>query len=86
MKYYLIAEPVGDTTEPVWKIYSEDAIIAEYWDTWQRQGDAYNKANGFAKYTGITAGRCIEDWLVIHWAVEATHENLLKIISAPKGP
>lgn len=84
MKHYLIAEPIGDTSQPVWKIYSEEAIIAEYYETWQRQGEAYNKAHGIAKYTGITASRCIDDWLVVHWAIEATPEALLKIIQAPK--
>jgi hypothetical protein len=84
MNYWLIAEPVGDTCEPVWMIYSDDAIIAEYWNTWERQGTAYNKANNLPRYTGISASRCIDDWVVVHWAVPATAETLQKIISAPK--
>lgn len=85
MKYYLIAEPIGNTSQPVWKIYSEEAIIAEYWEHWQRQGEAYNRAHGLSKYTGITTSRCIDDWLVINWAIEATADSLLKIISEPKA-
>jgi len=83
MQHFLITEPIGNTSQPVWKIYSEEAIIAEYWETWQRQGEAYNRAHGLSKYTGITTTRCIEDWIVINWAVEATPNELLKIIQAP---
>jgi hypothetical protein len=84
MKYWLYCEPVGATSEPVWMIYSEEAIIAEYWEAWERQGIAYNKAHGLAQFTGITARRCIEDWTIVRWAVPATPETLQKIISAPK--
>ena len=85
MRHWLFAEPVGDTSEPVWMVYSEDAIVAEYWETWERQGMAYNKAHGHDIYKDISRSNCIQDWVVVHWAVEATPENLLKIISAPKG-
>jgi hypothetical protein len=84
MRYWIFVEPVGDSSEPVWKIYSDDAILAEYWETWKRQGVAYNNANGFEEYLGVSPLRCIEDWVVVHWAVAATRENLLNIISAPK--
>lgn len=83
MTYWIITEPVGSSSEPVWKIYSEQAIIEEYWTHWERQGRAYNKANGLHQFEGITTTRCIEDWTVVHWAIRATPENLLKIISAP---
>ncbi len=85
MTYWLIAEPIGCGSEPVWKIYSEQAILEEYWVYWERQGRAYNKANGLDSLEGIITKRCIEDWIVIHWAVQATPETLLRIISAPKG-
>lgn len=84
MTHWLIAEPVGCGSEPVWKIYSEQAIIEEYWTYWERQGRAYNKANGLDQYEGITTSRCIDDWIVIHWATRATPETLLRIIGAPK--
>lgn len=85
MNYWLFAEPVGNTSEPVWMIYSDDAIIAEYWETWKRQGEAYNLDKFLDPSTGITKARCIEDWTTTHWAVPATPESLHKIIQAPKG-
>ena len=84
MRYWLIAEPVGCGSEPVWKIYSEEAIIEEYWNYWQQKGVAYNKANGLDRNEGITTHRCIDDWVVVNWAIRATPETLLKIIGAPK--
>lgn len=84
MRHWLFAEPVGTTNEPVWMVYSDEAIIAEYWDAWHRQGIAYNKAHGLDVNKNISAHNCIQDWVVVRWAVEATPENLLKIISAPK--
>ena len=84
MNYWLFAEPVGESSEPVWMIYSDDAVLAESWETWKRQGIAYNQAHGLEKHNGISPLRCIDDWVVTHWAVPATPENLLNIISAPK--
>lgn len=83
MTHWLIAEPAGCGNEPVWKIYSEQAILDEYWTYWERQGKAYNKAHNLDPNEGITTKRCIDDWTVIHWAVRATPEHLIKIISAP---
>jgi hypothetical protein len=84
MRYWLFAEPILNSSEPIWMIYSDDAILAEYWDRWKTEGFAYNKSNGFEEYKGVTPLRCIEDWVTIHWAVPATPENLINIISAPK--
>lgn len=85
MSHWLFAEPVGDSSETVWMIYSEEAILAEHWESWKRQGEAWNLDRFLDPSTGITKARCIQDWTVTHWAVPATPENLLKIISAPKG-
>ena len=84
MNYWLFAEPAGESSEPVWMIYSDDAILATYWETWKTQGIAYNKRHGLEEHNGISPPRCIDDWVTIHWAVPATPENLLNIISAPK--
>lgn len=84
MRYWLFAEPVGESSEAIWMIYSDDAILAEYWPTWMQQGMAYNLANGLDEGNGISPLRCIDDWVVVHWAVPATPENLMNIISAPK--
>ena len=79
MRYWIYCEPVGETAETVWQVWSEKAILAEYWDDWCRQMRAGNKANEIAETN------CITDWIVTHWAVAATPENLQKIIQAPKG-
>lgn len=84
MRQWLIVEPVCDSIEPVWKIYSDDAILAEYWSEWMRQGMAWNADRNIDPGTGINPLRCIDDWVVVHWAVPATPESLLQILSAPK--
>lgn len=84
MTHWLFAEPAGESSEPIWMIYSDDAILATYWETWKAQGIAYNKAHGLEEHNGISPLRCIDDWITVHWAVPATPENLLNIISAPK--
>jgi len=84
MRHWLFAEPAGESSEPVWMIYSDDAILATYWNHWVSKGMEYNQANGLDLGAGLNPLRCIDDWVVIHWAVPATPENLLNIISAPK--
>ena len=81
MKYYITVEPAGERGSPVWMVYSEQAILDEYWSSWESRGKQYNKANGLPEYQNITAQNCISDWAVIHWAVEATPEALLRIIN-----
>lgn len=84
MRHWLFAEPAGGSSEPIWMIYSDDAILATYWEIWMQQGMAYNREHGLEEGNGINPLRCIDDWVVVHWAVPATAENLLNIISAPK--
>jgi hypothetical protein len=84
MRYWLFVEPVGETSEPVWMIYSDDAVLAEYWTAWVTKGMRYNHDNGLPGGTGLSPINCIDDWVTIHWAVPATPENLINIISAPK--
>lgn len=84
MSHWLFAEPAGESGEPIWMVYSDDAILAEYWETWKAQGIAYNTNHGFDPHKGVSPLNCINDWVTIHWAVPATPENLLNIISAPK--
>lgn len=84
MRHWLFAEPVGESSEAVWMIYSDDAVLAEYWDTWMRHGMKYNLEHGLDEGSGINPMRCIDDWVMVHWAVLATPENLVNIISAPK--
>lgn len=84
MRFWLIAEPVGSGDEPVWKIYSDDAILAEYWTYWVEKMTQYNTNNNIPEGTGVNPLRCIDDWTMVNWAVEATPEALLNILSAPK--
>ena len=84
MNHWLVVEPVGETSEPIWMVYSDDAILAEYWATWSTQGMAWNADRNIDLGTGINPLRCIEDWITIHWAIPATAESLINIISAPK--
>jgi len=76
MKYWIYAEPVtAFSSEPVWQILSDKAIIASYFDYWS------GKMKGAHKEHLITYEDCILDWVATHWAVEATPETLLRIIS-----
>ena len=84
MKYWLYAEPAGKTNEPVWTIMSDDAIIACYWDYWEARMIAHNKSQGLPEQQDVSRNNCIYDWVVVHWAQEATPEDLLRIIGAPK--
>lgn len=82
MRYWLFAEPAGVSSEPVWMIYSDAAILAEYWEEWSEKVEAYNIKHDFD--LELDPESCICDWVAIHWAVPATPENLLHTISAPK--
>jgi hypothetical protein len=84
MNHWLVVEPVGESSEALWMIYSDDAVLAEYWETWMRQGMAYNTKHGLDEGTGINPLRCIDDWVTVRWAIPATPESLINIISAPK--
>lgn len=84
MRYWMFAEPAGRSSEPIWSIYSDDAILAEYWDTWLDKITNYNVKNNLPEGTNCNPMRCINDWVTTHWAVAATPENLKQILSAPK--
>lgn len=84
MRHWLFAEPAGESSEPIWSIYSDDAILAEYWTYWVDKMTRFNISTYRPEGTGVSPLRCIDDWVTTHWAVPATPENLLNIISAPK--
>lgn len=79
MKYWMYCEPVGITSEPVYQVWSDAAILADYWTRWC---ELMHKAG---RESQISENNCITDWAAIHWANPATHENLQRIISASKG-
>jgi len=62
MKLYEIAYPTedGDVTE----ILTEDEIISQYYTYWSTKM-IQNCPNEL-----ITRERCIEDWCIVHWAIE----------------
>jgi hypothetical protein len=80
MKHWIYVEPARGSSEPIWTIMSEDAVIAEYWSSWEKRMKANNKSEGLPEFANITRGNCIYDWVVTHWAIEATPESLLRII------
>lgn len=75
----MYCEPVNaESSEPVWQVWSDQAILASYWDRWcvlmQKAG----------RESQISENNCITDWAATHWANPATPENLQRIITAPK--
>lgn len=75
MKYWLYTEPAtAFSSEPVYMIMSDKAILANYYDYWR------GKMIGAHKQDLISEEACIQDWVTIHWAMEATEEVLLRII------
>lgn len=81
MRYWLYAEPAGETSEPVWQVWSDQAILASYFENWR--GLMKKAGKPLSAFLEYDQQRCIEDWVTVHWAVEATTEALLQIISAP---
>ena len=78
MRYWIVAEPASaESSEPVYTIMSDAAILAQYFDYWGERMASVGKADQ------INEEDCILDWATIHWATPATSEALVKIISAP---
>jgi len=63
MKYYTIAFP-GECGQHVQETWSEDQIIQSYWIHW------FTKMVESGAVGELTRERCIDDWRVVHWAVE----------------
>lgn len=57
-------------------VYSENEILAEYWDLWTTE----MKGAGFANQ--ISKERCIDDWCMVHWA---TPEDVFRFKSGYDG-
>lgn len=67
MKYYTIQYP-DENDINVTETLSEDQIIALYWDYWyNNMCQALGKDVVDSEYTKQD---CIQDWCIIHWAVE----------------
>ena len=68
MKYWTIAYP-DENGEDVVETLSEKEIIEHYWHYWYgRMCDKFGKEHVDATYT---IQDCIDDWTVVHWAVES---------------
>lgn len=63
MKYYTIAFS-GEFGQHVQETWSEDQILQSYWTYW------FTKMIENAAVGDLTRERCIDDWRVVHWAVE----------------
>ena len=63
MKYWTITFP-GDFGQHVVETWSEEQIIKSYYTYWA-QKMVMNVPN-----SNLSKESCIEDWCVVHWAVE----------------
>lgn len=63
MKYYTIAFP-GEFGQHVVETWSEDQIIESYYTYWAQKMVMNVPSSNLSKES------CIEDWCVVHWAVE----------------
>ena len=63
MKYYTIVFQ-GEFGQNVKETWREDQIIASYYPYWKGKMIEVGKADMVSKE------RCIEDWIVVHWAME----------------
>lgn len=67
MKYWSIHYPY-ETGEDAVETLSEEQILAIYWDYWYGQMcKKFGKEHVDANYTKQD---CIDDWVIVHWAVE----------------
>ena len=68
MRYWTIAYPDENGNDVV-ETLSDDEIIKQYWDYWYgRMCDKFGKEYVDANYSKQD---CIDDWTVVHWAVES---------------
>lgn len=80
MRYWIYCEPAGEnTSEPVYYIYSDRAILDTYWDYWS------STMRAVGRESQISENNCITDWVAVHWGWPADKESLLQIIQAPKS-
>lgn len=63
MKYWSITFP-GECGQHVVEVWSEDQILASYFAYWS------SKMAEVGKQDLISRERCLEDWIVVHWAQE----------------
>jgi hypothetical protein len=64
MKYWTIVFP-GEHEQHVQETWSEDQIIKSYYSYWSQK-----MIMNHGTVAVLGRERCIEDWIVVHWAVE----------------
>lgn len=78
MRYWIYVEPASAaSSEPIYTIMSDAAVLAEYWEYWQNKMRAVGKHNLNGE---LNRDKCIQDWVTTRWAQEVTRKNLLRII------
>ena len=68
MRYWTIAYPDENGNDVV-ETLSDDEIIKQYWDYWY--GRMCNKFGKEHVDTNYCKQDCIDDWAIVHWAVES---------------
>ena len=64
MKYWRISFP-GEFGQHVEEVWSEEQILASYMPYWT------SRMIEVGKQDLISRERCLDDWIVVHWACEA---------------
>jgi hypothetical protein len=68
MRFWTIVYP-GDNNEVIYETLSDAEIIATYWNHWYgKMCEKFGKDHVDAHYCEQD---CIDDWTVMHWAVES---------------
>lgn len=65
MRTWRYVEPASDVDlTPVYYTFTDDEIVAMYWDYWSEQ------MRRAGKLLMVTREHCIMDWVVVNWAWE----------------
>lgn len=68
MRYFTYVEPTSvDDPTPLFVTMSEEQILDSYWEYWSEKMLESGRIT-----EDINPRNCIDDWRVIHWAVETT--------------
>ena len=80
-KYYWYIHPTGLSDEPHHHIISEEGILHEYYESWQKGMIRKMGVEKFSKIPQEEKKRmCLEDYKTINWASEITKENIIEYI------
>ena len=71
LKYYKISFP-GEFGQHVDEIWNEDQIIDSYFRHWCTNMIQCGRGDQ------VSQERCIDDWIVVHWAVEVPAPDWLE--------